>query len=62
MENNEVVNTMKVEIYDLSKEVQSLRGFLGQVAGALKLEGESASLEGIGKAIQALIPAEEDAE
>jgi hypothetical protein len=61
MENQEELNALKVELYDAGKEVQNLRGVIGQIGQALGVAGEEMTIEGIINAAKAAaVVTEED--
>ncbi len=53
-----VIKDLKAEVYDMGKELNGIRGFLGGVAEALELSGEEATLDNIAKKIQELTGSE----
>lgn len=61
MENKEELSALKVEVYDMGKEIQNLRGVIGQIGQALGVAGEDMTIESIIKAAQsAAVVTEED--
>jgi len=50
-EENKVVAGLKVEVYDLAKEVQMLSGVVGHLGTVVGLEGEGVTIDNIVKAV-----------